>query len=284
MYLTIFPLGWSKQRIALYLAFIVTFAFALTAPLLAMFWCGPNVSKHWEVGSGCSFWNRRIFIIDWIMNIISDIMIFLLPFPLLAKLRLSKRQIVALCVTFGLGTITILVSTLRFSTFIQHAFLPLCKAACFYYTSRLLISTDVWSIAEISTGIMVVSLPALRPLLRKAGNAVTSTTVRRHNSWPNQTLPNSAKGSPSFRLSKRDHRSTPKLPEGYHYAYDEERADSDLELHGTMKSDMGPKTETIAIYADTTDVLDRDRYSRDTPYDKMIKDTKPFDSKKKDPV
>jgi hypothetical protein len=95
-------------------------------------------------------------------------------------------------------------------------------------------------------------------------------------------MPNSAKGSPSFRLSKRDHRSTHKLPEGYHYAYDEERADSDLELHGTMKSDIRPKTETIAVYAHTTDVLDHDRYPKDMQYDNIMKDTKSSIPKKRE--
>jgi len=246
MYLTIFPSGRSKQRIALYLAFACTAIFALTAPLMAIFWCGPHVEKHWALESGCTFWNRKLFIIDWIMNMLSDIMILLLPFPLLAKLSLSRRQIVALCVTFGLGTVTIVVSTLRFSTFIRHAFLPLY----------------IWSCAEISTGIMVVSLPALRPLLRKAGSAVNPNSTRRHSSWPNQTFPRSPRGTPSIAHSRVDHRSNQKLSEGYHYDYDEERADSDIELHGTLKSDSN-QSGTKLSHTETNDFSGHDRFHDD---------------------
>jgi hypothetical protein len=114
---------------------------------------------------------------------------------------------------------------------------------------------------------MVVSLPALRPLLRKAGHAVTSTANRRHTSWPMHTMPPSEEGGHSFRISKSEHRSRQgEPPDGYHYTYDEERAGSDVELHGGLKSDMGSKAETIAVYADVADVMGHDRSHEDVTH------------------
>jgi hypothetical protein len=55
-----------------------------------------------------------------------DITVFALPFPVLATLTLSTRQIIALCVTFGLGLITIAVSIGRCMALLQNAFVPLC--------------------------------------------------------------------------------------------------------------------------------------------------------------
>lgn len=77
--------------------------------------------------------------------------VFLLPFPLLRVLELKRRQRNGLVVTFALGLITITVSLARFI--------------------RISTGTDwdriyVWSMAEMCIAIIVVSLPALKYLLR----------------------------------------------------------------------------------------------------------------------
>jgi hypothetical protein len=112
---------------ALYVCTAITVSFSITAPLLAVFWCGPEVSKYFSTKSSCTFWDTKLFEVDWILNMISDVLIFILPFPLLSKLVLSRRQIAGLAVTFGLGAITIVVSILRFVSVMNHRFLPLCE-------------------------------------------------------------------------------------------------------------------------------------------------------------
>lgn len=57
------------------------------------------------------------------------ITVFALPFPVLTTLTLSTRQLVALCVTFGLGLITITVSIGRCVALLHNAFISLCKCA-----------------------------------------------------------------------------------------------------------------------------------------------------------
>lgn len=57
-----------------------------------------------------------------------DSTVFFLPFPLLRKLQLGRRQILGLFVTFTLGTITMAVSIGRFvSVQTTNTFNPLCK-------------------------------------------------------------------------------------------------------------------------------------------------------------
>jgi hypothetical protein len=98
---------------------------------MALFWCGLDVSVYWRAikpgPKQCSFWSHGLFTADWILNITSDVLILILPFPLLARLRLARRQVVALCFTFGLGVVTMVVSIGRFVTFVHTAFVPLCK-------------------------------------------------------------------------------------------------------------------------------------------------------------
>jgi len=237
---SIIPKGLSKLRIALYVCTGITVCFSITAPLLAVFWCGTEVSRMFARKPTCTFWDTKLFEVDWVLNMTSDVLILILPFPLLSKLVLSRRQIAGLAVTFGLGAITMVVSILRFVSVMNHKFLPLY----------------VWSVAEICTGIMVVSLPALRPLLRRMGSGGTNSSKRRASSRiaPIQDAP--SPGPSSMRFSKLEHRSrNGDPPDGYHYTYDSRSLGSDVELHGGLRSDNNSKTETIAVYTDAAEVL-----------------------------
>jgi hypothetical protein len=131
-YLKLFPVGMVKLRRALYATIVLTGLSGLIAVLMAIFWCGPNISKQFDVtnvAEGCSYWNENLVLGDWIMNFLSDVLIFALPFPLLRQLALNRRQVFGLFVTFGLGILIIVVSICRFVTVRQHKFLPLCKSS-----------------------------------------------------------------------------------------------------------------------------------------------------------
>ena len=89
--------------------------------------------------------------------------VFLLPFPLIRVLELKRRQRNGLIITFALGILTIIVSATRFI--------------------RIQTGTDwdrayIWSMAEMCIAIMVVSMPALKYLLRywKSSSSSRSTT------------------------------------------------------------------------------------------------------------
>jgi len=82
-----------------------------------------------------------------------------LPFPLLRHLHLNRNQIYGLLLTFALGLATIAVNLARFIT-IQ--------------TGNNWNAVFIWSMAEMAVAIMVVSLPALKTLLRRKNKTATS--------------------------------------------------------------------------------------------------------------
>ncbi|KAF2425268.1 hypothetical protein EJ08DRAFT_405202 [Tothia fuscella] len=162
------------------------------AIFLTIFWCGAQVSRNFETGPGaCTVWSYTLFKINFALNISSDLLIFVLPFPLLSSLNLARRQVIALCVTFGLGLITMVVSVCRCMALLSNAFIPLY----------------VWSMAEMCTAIMVSALPSLRPLLRKSSRQLASSSPTGSNgkrasnamckarSSLNNTSPKSCSGS-----------------------------------------------------------------------------------------
>ncbi|KDN62795.1 hypothetical protein CSUB01_02704 [Colletotrichum sublineola] len=90
------------------------------------------------------------------VHLATDIIIFLMPIPMLGKLKLKPMQKVALYVSFGLGFITTCISIVRMST-LPHVFTR--------DTSWDIIPALVWSEAELCCAVICVCIPTLRPLL-----------------------------------------------------------------------------------------------------------------------
>jgi hypothetical protein len=91
---------------------------------------------------------------------------------------LNKKKI-GLAVVFGMGIITIAVSVGRFVTMLYVSNdISICKPSpthnsCTPLTNSLL---DIWATAEICISVMIVALTALRPLLRKMTNSMSTSS------------------------------------------------------------------------------------------------------------
>jgi hypothetical protein len=101
----------------------------------------------------CPFCSGKLLIIR--------VAVFVLPFPLLRHLHLNRNQVYGLLLTFALGLVTIAVNLARFIT-IQ--------------IGNNWNAVFIWSMAELAVAIMVVSLPALKTLIRRKnkGNNTSS--------------------------------------------------------------------------------------------------------------
>ncbi|KAF1969643.1 archaeal flagellin N-terminal-like domain-containing protein [Bimuria novae-zelandiae CBS 107.79] len=154
LYFRLFPPTMPWLRKALYVVTFCTGAAMVTTCFLDTFWCGREVSLNWSTQEGaCNTFNsKEVFRTDWAMNVVTDVSIYVLPFPLLYKLQLGRRQKWGLLATFALGAITIAVSIVRFATIeVIHAWT----------------NVFVLSMAEMSVAIIVVSLPSMRGFLRR---------------------------------------------------------------------------------------------------------------------
>ncbi|KAH6693848.1 archaeal flagellin N-terminal-like domain-containing protein [Plectosphaerella plurivora] len=140
----------------------LTLAFALTTVFLDTFWCGANPSVNWSLEEGaCSTYeSKNVFRIDWVMNIVSDILIFCLPFPLLVGLQVSRRYIIGIAATFSAGIVTIAASVSRFATVEVIHNWP---------------NVYILSMTEMAAAIIVVSLPALKSLLHSGRRGLSTT-------------------------------------------------------------------------------------------------------------
>ncbi|KAL0943130.1 uncharacterized protein CTRU02_201016 [Colletotrichum truncatum] len=97
------------------------------------------------------------------VNLITDIIIFILPVPLIARLSLGTMQKAGLIASFGVGIFTCVISILR----ITSLSLGTDTSDVNYQGVPLVLL----SVAEPTSGIVCACVPLLRPFLVKSGSS-----------------------------------------------------------------------------------------------------------------
>lgn len=109
------------------------------------------------------------------VNIITDLIILLLPMPVLKALRLPRKQKIILYVTFGFGIFVTAVDVIRIA-YLQQATLTRLQdlEADTKTSSRETMDFSwyasysfMWSAIEVNVGIMCACVPALKPLVSR---------------------------------------------------------------------------------------------------------------------
>ncbi|RMY77906.1 hypothetical protein D0863_01037 [Hortaea werneckii] len=98
-----------------------------------------------------------------------DLLVIVLPFPIIKGLQLDVRKKIGLGALFGLGIFVTVVQILRVESFAK------IKG---YTDSQQPIT---WSMIEIHVGCLVACIPTYTPLLRKLGHKVTRDYRGNHN-------------------------------------------------------------------------------------------------------
>lgn len=131
----------------------VVMGYTVMVTLYIGVWCQP-FDQYWSVPTDniqCSTaWNHLL--LNCILNISSDIMIMLIPLPLLVKTNLPLRKKFVLCGVFSLGGVVIVCAALNKNSSFRD---PWSVDWVFWYTR------------EISTAVIVANIPHLWALLRK---------------------------------------------------------------------------------------------------------------------
>ncbi|KAK8062111.1 archaeal flagellin n-terminal [Apiospora hydei] len=162
-YYRLVPPTMPNLRKMLYFTTGLTVCFFLTTVFVDTFWCGADVSVNWSIDGNCTtFDSMTVTRIDWTLNLISDIMIFSIPFPLLPGLQINKWYMAGLTATFSSGIITLGTSIGRFVTMqVTHAWT----------------NVYVLSMAELVAAVVVVCLPSLKSLVHH-GASMSSSAKR----------------------------------------------------------------------------------------------------------
>ncbi|KAK1764388.1 hypothetical protein QBC33DRAFT_594971 [Phialemonium atrogriseum] len=174
LYRRIFTYSWAKlaSQIVLFIVIIIglwTVATICTAcvPLQA-FW-------RWELALEGNVYCHPLNL--WWTNtglhIAAEVLIVLLPLPVLLRLRLPRRQKYALVGVFTLGFFVCIVSVLRLLTLIRVETTPNIDAS---YDAELL----YWSAVEVNAAISCACVMTLKPLVARMFPRLLSTAPYQH--------------------------------------------------------------------------------------------------------
>ncbi|KAH0001685.1 hypothetical protein KCU78_g14755, partial [Aureobasidium melanogenum] len=154
-YLRIFPTR--TMRRLTWLLFAALVPSVLWGVFASIFICDP-VKKVWRpMTPGKCLSTRTYWVSVTAVNIVLDFAVLALPMPVISRLKLPKRQKIALVGVFLLGFFTCAVSVVRLvlvhNAYVRHDFTASSAEAV------------TWSMVEANVGIICASLLALKPLM-----------------------------------------------------------------------------------------------------------------------
>ncbi|KAK4867733.1 hypothetical protein LT330_001243 [Penicillium expansum] len=157
-YVRIFPVR--KFRIFAYILGAVVLGHGIGVLLAAIFQCSP-IAYAWDktiVGGSC-FNQQAFFRFVSPPNIITDVLILVMPLPYVWRLHTHIGQKVALTGVFLLGSLGTVASILRMTIFFQES--------AFADPTWTSVKLGIWTILESGIIIIAACLPSVWPLISK---------------------------------------------------------------------------------------------------------------------
>ncbi|OAA70535.1 integral membrane protein [Cordyceps fumosorosea ARSEF 2679] len=183
-----------RYRMVVWGAIAFVFLNHLGSALALIFNCNP-IDKSWNPSKkGTCLPAVASFTAYAVLTIISDILVAVLPIPVLLKLNIRLEKKLGLMAIFALGLFTTLCSILRYTQInrIQYG----------DHDSTMLV---VWGVIEFNVGNMVSSLPFLAPVcLRKARDYRSKHSKYAYGSngnSKNRAAAGGIKGNEAYKLS-----------------------------------------------------------------------------------
>ncbi|RGP73078.1 hypothetical protein FLONG3_6393 [Fusarium longipes] len=158
-YLQLSPQIWFRRVIFGTITFVILYTIIISTLLL--FGCNP-IQTAWDTfrfASGKCVDNAVVYIIIAVVNIISDLILFVIPIPMISQLKMPLGQKIRVAILFGIATITVATSIIRM------VYLPALLGAL--DIPWVAAPANVWSIAKANLFIVCGSMPTLRKFFKR---------------------------------------------------------------------------------------------------------------------
>ncbi|KAF5981272.1 monocarboxylate transporter [Fusarium bulbicola] len=158
-YLQVSPQKWFRRAIFVTIAFVVLYTIIIASLLL--FGCQPRETA-WDpylFASGKCIDYAVMYIIIAVANIISDIILFVIPMPMIVRLKMPLGQKIGLGIMLGIATITVTTSIIRM------IYLPSLLGAL--DIPWIAAPANVWSFVEVNLFIICGCMPTFRKFFKR---------------------------------------------------------------------------------------------------------------------
>ncbi|KAF6827609.1 archaeal flagellin n-terminal-like domain-containing protein [Colletotrichum plurivorum] len=171
VYVQLFPVFMHYRRMLVWATVVYIGIAYLTSMILLFTICLP-LSKNWEVTDRVDATDAvmcsasapaLVFQVGWALHFFGDILVFTLPWLILPDLKIRRTLKIGVYCTFALGIINMTFSLVRFIT-IQTATVDDLPFGL----------VQLWSELDVNIGLLVATLPSLRPYFRSNRNAGSS--------------------------------------------------------------------------------------------------------------
>ncbi|KAL4883894.1 hypothetical protein BJY04DRAFT_215786 [Aspergillus karnatakaensis] len=162
------------------IAFQVSWGISVTLSSLLL--CRPLKINWYPTIPGDCGSTKAHYLSMHIINLLLYVIVGLLPVPMLWKLRMKRRKKIEIAIMFGLGTAICIITIFRIDTVND-----LVDDDITYTTTSL----SVFTILETLLGVILASLPLLRPILDR----ILGSRSMSRASTPNPRISGQASGS-----------------------------------------------------------------------------------------
>ncbi|KAI1769995.1 hypothetical protein F4818DRAFT_446722 [Hypoxylon cercidicola] len=157
LYLRIFSnTKWLRWACRFMLTIVVLYCVASVTATI--FQCTPITKAFDKSLKGTCIDNGQFWYANAGFSITTDVIILILPMPLVYALQVPRVQKAALIMVFALGVFVVITSCLRVTTIDIQATTP---------DQTYNISSTMWTITEMNVAIVCACLPQIRPLIVK---------------------------------------------------------------------------------------------------------------------
>ncbi|KAL4916725.1 hypothetical protein BDW62DRAFT_202386 [Aspergillus aurantiobrunneus] len=174
LYLRIFPVRWVVWSSWATITVIV--AWAIATILAGCLICRPFAFNWDKTIAGGSCGNQvTSFTVTGVINLLTDVVVLVLPMPSLSRLQMATYKKVTLIAVFGLGLVTCIISALRIHTLSSMNFNDITST---------IPPANIFSGIEPCLAVILASVPMMRPLLGRTNTTpdVTGRTPVHSNS------------------------------------------------------------------------------------------------------
>ncbi|KAH7317034.1 hypothetical protein B0I35DRAFT_512840 [Stachybotrys elegans] len=164
------PQTWWRWSIDSVIAFIILYNIAIFFALL--FACDP-IQMSWDltIADGTCLDRPSIYVSQVSFGTASDVMLFLVPVPLVLQLRIPRAQKVGLIAIFAIGLVTLITGVVRIAMLVLPDFTSLDQ-------TWVVPPPIIVSIAEINLLFVCATIPTLKGFFRHVAPSVFGDTKR----------------------------------------------------------------------------------------------------------